>query len=219
VLRRLLTALVVAGLVVGAGWLVFFSSVLDVEGVEVAGTAVLTNDQVVETAAVPEAVPLARVDLDAVRARVEGLAAVRSAEVSRAWPDQVRIDVTEREAVAVVSWEGQWRGLDRSGVLFRSYESRPLDLPRVDMRASTPVEALAEAAGVVTSLPQDLLSRVEYLDVGSIDAISLRLKSAATVTWGSADQSEDKAAVLAVLLDQPARAYDVSAPGRPTLRR
>ena len=61
---------------------------------------------------VPLGVPLATVDLAAIEARVEGLAAVGVGEASRAWPDQVRIDVTEREAVAVVSWEGQWRGLD-----------------------------------------------------------------------------------------------------------
>jgi cell division protein FtsQ len=34
--------------------------------------------------------------------------------------------------------------------------------------------------------------------------------------WGSADESDLKAQVLAVLLRQPARTYDVSVPGQPT---
>jgi cell division protein FtsQ len=139
-------------------------------------------------------------------------------EVSRAWPDQVRIEVTERTPVAAVLWEGRWRALDRSGVLFRDYDQRPPELPVVQMKASTPVEALAEGAAVVTALPDDLLRRVEAFDVRSIDDITFRLRGGAQVVWGSAEYSEAKAQVLGILLERGASTYDVSAPGRPTTR-
>jgi cell division protein FtsQ len=215
--RRLLLALAVVGLLVGAVWLVFFSPVLAVKGVEVTGASVLTEREVTDAADVPFGVPLATADLDAAAARVEDLAPVASVEVTRAWPNHVHIEVTERQAVAVASWEGEWRGLDKAGVLFRSYPTRPTGLPRVTMHAATQIEVLAEAAAVVTALPADILARVEYVDVGSIDSISLHLRSGAVVNWGSADQSADKAAVLEVLLEKKARTYDVTAPGRPTL--
>ena len=217
-LRRALLLLLVVALVAGAVWLLFFSSRLAVHTVSVRGTSVLTEDEVRRTAAVPLDVPLALSDLDAVAARVETLPAVRSAEVSRDWPDGIAVEVTERQAVAVVEREGTWRGLDEEGVLFRSYPSRPDGLPQVQVTASTTVEALEEAARVIEALPPELLQRVEVLDVGSIDAISFRLAGGATVTWGSADESEDKARVLEVLMRRPASAYDVTAPGRPTLR-
>ncbi len=216
--RRVLAVLVVLALVAGAVWLLFFSSVLAVKGEEVRGVEVLTAAQVEQAADVPHGGPLATVDLTAIEDRVEGLAAVASVHASRAWPDQVRIDVTERKAVAVVSWEGEWRGLDRTGVLFRTYAEQPTGLPVVTMSAATPVEALAEAAGVVQALPSDILGRVDHLEVESIDQISLELTGGATVVWGSADQSEDKAAVLEVLLKQKASVYDVTAPGRPTIK-
>ena len=76
-LRRLLVLLLVVGLIAGAVWLVFFSSRLSVHEVSVTGTAVLTDDEVRRTAAVPLDVPLALSDLDAVAARVETLPAVR----------------------------------------------------------------------------------------------------------------------------------------------
>ena len=217
-LRRLLVLLLVVGLIAGAVWLVFFSSRLSVHEVSVTGTAVLTDDEVRRTAAVPLDVPLALSDLDAVAARVETLPAVKAADVSRDWPDGVAIDVTERQAVAVVEREGTWHGLDEEGVLYRTYPSPPDGLPQMQVKASTSVEALEEAAHVVVALPAELLRRVEVIDVGSIDAISFRLTGGARVTWGSADESEDKARVLAVLLREPASAYDVTAPGRPTLR-
>lgn len=216
--RRVLLAVAAAALVSGLVWLLFFSSVLAVAGAEVEGVDVLDAGEVEEVAEVPTGVPLATVDLAAIEARVEALAAVRSAEASRAWPDHVRIEVTEREAVAVVSWEGEWRGLDETGVLFRTYPEEPEQLPHITMSATTPVEALAEAATIVQVLPADILARVDHLEVQSIDRITLSLTGGASVTWGSADESEDKAAVLAVLLEQDARVYDVTAPGRPTVK-
>jgi cell division protein FtsQ len=217
--RRILLVLLAIAVVAALVWLVFFSSVLSVKGAEVSGVDVLGASEVEQAAAVPLGVPLATVDLTAIEARVEELPAVQSAEASRAWPDHVAIDVTERQAVAVVSWEDQWRGLDDTGVLFRSYPERPQALPLITMSATTPVEALAEAATVIEVLPSTILGRVDHLDVESIDRISLVLKDGATVTWGSADQSDDKAAVLAILLKQDARVYDVTAPGRPTIRK
>lgn len=216
--RRILAVLLVVAVVAGLGWLVFFSSVLAVKGAEVQGVEVLTAAEVEALADVPAGEPLATVDLSAIEARVEQLAAVRSVEASRAWPDQVRIAVTEREAVAVVTWEGQWRGLDATGVLFRSYPEQPEGLTPVTMSATTPVEALAEAAAVVEALPAEIRERVDHVEVESIDGIALKLTGGATVMWGSADESENKAAVLAVLLERKARVYDVTAPGRPTIK-
>ena len=89
-------------LVAGGVWLVLFSSVLAVQDTEVRGTEVLSAAEVADVAAAPHGVPLATADLAAVQARVEDLAPVESAEVSRAWPHTVRVDVTERTAVAVV---------------------------------------------------------------------------------------------------------------------
>ena len=216
--RRILALTAVVALAAGLVWLFFFSSALTVKGADVRGVEVLTTSEVEDVAALPAGEPLATVDLDAIEARVEGLAAVRSVEASRAWPDQVRIVVTEREAVAVVSWEGQWRGLDETGILFRTFPKKPEGLTKVTMTAATPGEALAEAAAVVAALPADIRDRVDHLEVASIDGISLELEGGAIVTWGSADESAEKVAVLAVLLEREARVYDVTAPGRPTIK-
>jgi cell division protein FtsQ len=217
---RVLVGVVVVGLVGGLVWLVMFSSVLAVKGAEVRGTSFLSEDDVASVAQVPEGVPLARIDLDAIAARVESLPAVRSVDVSRGWPDQVTIDVTERVAVAAVSREGEWEGMDETGMLFRQYPEQPEELPEVQMLTpTTSSEALAEAAAVVSALPADLLDRVDHVGVATIDSIDLTLRNGSVVHWGSADQSAAKAEVLTLLLREKAREYDVTAPGRPTLRK
>lgn len=218
-LRGLFVVLFLAAVAAGLGWLVFFSSVLAVDGVEVEGVDVLDPAEVRRVAAVPLGDPLAGVPVDAIRARVESLAPVKVADVSRSWPDQVRIVVVEREAVAVVERDGVLRGVDEEGVLFRSYDSKPAALPVVRISAGTRSEALAEAAQVIAALPDDLAARVDHLAVETVDSISLRLANGKTIFWGSANDSATKAEVLAVLLRQKASVYDVSVPSQPTIKR
>jgi cell division protein FtsQ len=217
--RVVLAVLAVVGLVAGAIWLVFFSSVLAVSGVRIDGAAVLDPREVRRVAAVPTGSPLATVDLGAVAVRVERLTPVLDVDVSRSWPDRVRIDLTERTAVAVVVRDGVVQGVDVEGVIFRRYPSRPPSLPLIRMGANTQADALAEAALVIGALPDGLAGRVAYLSAYTVDTISLRLRSGKVVRWGSAEDTTDKAKVLAVLLDQPASLYDVSVPGQPVIRR
>ena len=215
--KYVLAALVLLGLVVGAIWLFLFSSVLAVKQVEVVGTEGLRPAEVRAVAGLEEGEPLARVELDDVRTRVQALALVRSAEVSRQWPDTIVIEVAEREAIATVEIGGQLRGLDLDGVVFDDYAQPPPGLPRVETATDAGREALREAAAVVSALPDDLASRVDHVEVATVDQISLVLRDERVVVWGSAEESDLKAQVLAGLLTRPGSSYDVSVPGQPTV--
>ena len=60
------------------------------------------------------------------------------------------------------------------------------------------------------------MAQVRRIDVETIDQISLVLKGRRTVVWGSGEESDLKADVLAALVEaQDARTYDVSVPGSP----
>jgi cell division protein FtsQ len=217
--RTGLGGVLLLALVLGGVWLVFFSSVLAVRGVQVVGTDVLSHREVRQAAAVPTGEPLATVDLDGVADRVQKLDPVVGVDVSRAWPDRVRVAVTERVAVAVVERDGRLHGFDADGVLFRRYAHRPPGLPLVQMGHGAGSEALAEAAAVIDALPAGLAVKVEYLRVQTVDTISLQLRDGRTVLWGSAEDSRNKSRVLDVLLEQKAQWYDVSVPGRPVIRK
>ena len=218
-LRPVLIGLAAVAAVAGVVWLFLFSSVLAAERVEVTGIDILSPVQVREVAAVPLGEPLARIDPDVIRARVEDLVAVERVDVSRCWPETVCIDVTERQPVAVVDREGRFWAMDGGGILFREYAQRPAELPLVTMKATTGADALGEAAEIVEALPDSLAKRVEHLDVQTVDEISLRLRGGALVVWGSADDSANKARVLAPLIEaQPnAAEYNVSVAGSPTV--
>jgi cell division protein FtsQ len=215
---RVVVALVLVVVLAGvAVWLFLFSSVLAVQGVDVRGTDLLTEQEVLAAAAVPTGEPLARADLAGIHDRVADLPAVAGVDVSRSWPDRILIRVRERHAVAVVDVDGRLRGMDEDGVVFRDYPRMPRSLPVVKAAADTGDEALAEGAAVVGALPFRISRIVEYVEVKSVDAIDLHLRDGRTVVWGSAAESADKAEVLDALLERPrAQRYNVSVPGQPT---
>ncbi|WP_091121230.1 cell division protein FtsQ/DivIB [Nocardioides terrae] len=214
--RRVLAVAVVLAAIGTAAWVVWFSTLLSVQSVQVSGVSTLRPGQVRRVAHVEIGDPLVSVDLGAVHARIAALAAVDHVEVSRQWPDQVRIEITERTPVAVVDFGGRLRGLDKNGVVFLDYKTAPAGLPKVTTPFGTSAEALREAARVVTALPVELTRVVDHVEVKTVDQITLALSDGRTVVWGSAAESPQKAEVLRALLGQDAKTYDVSVPGQPT---
>lgn len=217
-LRWMVLALLLVGLVAGSVWAVFFSTYVTVRGVDVTGTQTLGDRRVERAAGVPTGTPLARVDLGAIRARVESIPSVRRVEVSRSWPHTVHVAVTERMPLAVIDRGNGLRALDSEGVLFGSYGTRPRGLPLVRTEPGTRSEALVETGRVIDSLPPKIARRVDTVEVASVDKIELVLTGGRRVLWGSAEQSVQKAEVLAVLLKRPGQQIDVSVPGRPTTK-
>lgn len=214
--RYVLAFVLLVATAVTAVWLVLFSTVLAVRTVTVSGVDVLTERQVKRAAAVPDGEQLALLDTDSMRVRLESLAPVKTADVARRWPDGVEITIVEREVVAVVDLGGRWRGMDAEGIVFREYPKAPAGVPRVQVLSTADRDALREAAEVVSALPADLADRVDHVEVETVDRIALVLRDQRRVEWGSAEESAEKAGVLAALLQaREAKVYDVSVPGQP----
>lgn len=217
--RYLIVGTLVIALLLGGIWAVYFSTWLQVKGTSVHGSMKMTSaKQVVEFAAVPVGEPLATADLEAVQVRVlNGLPMVRSVNVSREWPDKIRVDVTERTPVAVVSIGGRLRALDETGTVFWDYKKAPSGLPMVNTVTGTNSDALREAAAVASALPADLAKRVDHVEVTTVDSISLEMRNDKRVVWGSSAQSDTKAEVLVALMkaEPDVARYDVSVPGQP----
>jgi cell division protein FtsQ len=210
--------LVTLTVLVVAGWLVGFSSVLGVRQVTVTGVRALTADQVRAVAAVPDGRPLARVDIAAVAGRVRGLAGVERVAVTRSWPGTLRITVTERRGVALVDRGDAFWLVDPDGVVFQRLSTHPklpiLRIPGVDPDSDEARAALT----AVTALSPALLAQVGEVRAPTPEQVTLYLSGRRTVRWGGADRSAAKAQVLTALLSRPGSYYDVSTPSVVTVR-
>ncbi|HZB67735.1 MAG TPA: FtsQ-type POTRA domain-containing protein [Ornithinibacter sp.] len=214
---RLLTALAAAGVLV---WAVGWSTVLGVEEVRVSGVSGEEADAVTALVAVPEGTPLARVDTDAVAARVRGRVSVAEASVRRTWPRALTVDVVPRTAAIVVrNPQGRLEVVDASGVAFGTVAAAPPGVPVVTATGSagTSREALLAALSVVQALPDELSRDVSAVTVTSANLVRFTLGTR-TVVWGGGEDAARKVAILTVLLKTKASVVDVSAPETPVTR-
>lgn len=208
---------VVAGLVLLVV-LVRRSELLRVANVEVSGERRLTAAEVLAAAGVVEGSEMVTLDLAAVRRRLAALPEVQRAHVRRDWPRTIRIRIVERRPVAAVVEGRSFVLVDSAGVRITTVAAAPKGLAVVRLGPRAAPELVGDALRVMAALPADLRGRVASVQIASADGIELRTTDGDTVVWGSADQSERKAAVLAVLLRRPGSRYDVSAPDAPAYR-
>lgn len=225
--------LALVGALGAAVWVVGWSGVLavrevrvEVDGADAASAGSVGADlaaRVEDAAAVASGTPLARVDADAVEARVdEAVPDIAGVEVRRSWPRTLTIAVTSRVAAAVVPDGDRWWSVDDSGVLFAPSPERPEGLPVVEASAAS-AAAATRAAGVAVAagLPADLLALVDAVVAESEADVRLELADGALVMWGTPERGADKAEVLLALIagrDDPPRRYDVTAPDHPAVR-
>jgi cell division protein FtsQ len=218
--RAAFFALMAIAIVAGVAWALLESRFFVVRAVQVTGTHLVTPAQVRGAAAIPDGLPLIRVNDAAVAHRVEQLHQVQSARVSRRWPDQVVISVTERvPALAVPDSQG-YDLIDKYGVVVESVSQQPLDTPILDLPAGSTQptalrgnQAVYAAAVVVRELPRYLARELVSVRAPSPDEVTLRLSGGVSIVWGGTDRAAEKAKELAVLMRTHARSYDVSAPG------
>lgn len=204
-----------------AAWALLGSSLLVVRQVRVTGAGGLVPAAAVRSAArIPIGIPLVRVDGAAAARRVERLAPVLSARVSRSFPDTVVIAVRQRTPALAVAVASGYALVDSAGVTVTVVGSAPSGLPLLTtppavLRGSPAVRAAAE---VVLGLPAQLRERVRSVSA-SASSVTLLLSGGLTVRWGGPAQGAQKAAELDLLLHTRARYFDVSDPATAVTHR
>jgi cell division protein FtsQ len=214
-------ALLAAGVIVVAGWVVFESPLLVVRSVTVSGTHLVPGSEVIAVAGVEPGTPLIRVNTAQAAARIAMIRQVRSARVTRSWPDRVVIVVTARvPALNLTAPGGGYDLVDGDGVVVRWSARRapglPLYLTAVPVAALRGNPDLAAAAAVLGELPASLRHSVVSVTAPDPDQVTLELSGPGhrlTVLWGGTDRAAAKAGELAVLMRSRMSYYDVSAPG------
>ncbi len=214
-IHRWIALAVVIALLGLAVWAVWFSSLLTVREVRVLGTVNVSAEQVRTAADVPSDVPLARVDVAGITERIDAIPRVKSVEVRRGWPDVLVLVVTERVPLAVTRAGTSLAYLDETGARFGSLTVAPRGMPLVVSSDQLSTQA---ALDVVGALPKALRDTTATVTAKTRDDVVLTLADGVRVRWGSAEQSDRKAEVLAALLRVKAASYDVSAPDLPTSR-
>jgi cell division protein FtsQ len=211
-------ALAAAGIVAAAVWVLFGSPLLVVRSVSVSGTHLVSRSEVVAASGVQLGTPLIRVNAARSAARIVAIPQVRSAQVTRSWPNRLVIVVRERTPeLALPAYGGGYDLVDADGVVLQRVARRAADLPLYPTVAPEGAlrgnPDLAAAAAVLGELPATLRHSVTSVSAPEADQVTLHLAGGITVLWGDTGRPGVKARELTVLMRGHMRYYDVSALG------
>lgn len=203
--RWIIGAAVVA--VLGFGWYLTRTGLLDVDRIEVQGVSVLAVDDVISASLIFFGEPLLEVNTSSSAAHILELPWIDTVNVQRNWVGRIVITVTERTPVAVaVDEEGTLMLLDATG--------RVLDIDGpfdgIDTLLEgvvvgdhgTTIDGSAGALEVASLLTLGVRSRVTSIVVNPDGTIELRLKPQGIVVFGGPTDLAAKVASLQIILGQ-----------------
>jgi cell division protein FtsQ len=221
-----LVVVVLGAAIVGLVVVVNFTGVFDVTGVQATGVDRPTQELMIAAADITEGTPLARVNTRQVAESVQReVPAVSSVTVQRRWPHSIVIKATPRTVAANVTVDGLVRWADQTGFVFGAVNQPRKAAPSIIVRprfgtdTSARQRAIAEALIVARALPAPVKAKLARIEFRSQDDIVIATTSGRTIRWGSADDSDRKAVVLAALLGRKAKVYDVRTPDLPTTKK
>jgi cell division protein FtsQ len=215
--KVLFVALLIAGVLGTAAWVLLGSRLLVARHIDVVGERLVPRDRLLAVADVRLGEPLIRLDTAAVRDRVEAVQEVETARVERRWPATVRIVVRERTPIAAVQDDNRFLQVDRYGVTVLTSAARPRGLPSLTVANPVPSDpSLRAGLAVIQALPTWLSHRVASVEAPSPEAVTLRLKEGTAIVWGAPERTPDKLRLLYGLLSTTPRrgikTIDVSSP-------
>lgn len=204
--RRWSVIAVLVAVLAGA-WYFTRTPLLDVDRIQVNGSGVTTEDEILTASGIRSGEPLLEIDASASAARVRELPWVDSATVVRDWNGRISITVTERAPIAIVMGDtGTPMLVDRTGrVLSPDGPFDPIDLVVEGPVAGTPgtmIDGGEGALEVASLLGRGVRSRVSSITTASDGSILVHLKPQGVVVMGPPTNLAAKVAALQIAMAQ-----------------
>lgn len=200
-----------------------YSPLFAVETITVVGAQQLDESQVAAALESQRGTPIPLIDESEVKAALVAFPLVESYTLEARPPHELVVRIVERTPIGVIDTRAGATVVDAAGVALSTSVDPPAGLPVLDIRGGVASDAFAAAGQVMHSLPEAIRTQVTGVAASTPDDVTLTLGGTNTrVVWGSAEQSAQKAVVLAKIMAArpPAsvRLYDVSSPDAVVVR-
>lgn len=195
-----------------------YSPLMALRDVRVEGAARIPVAEIQAAFAEDLGTPLPLVTSADVREALEGFPLIETYSTETLPPGTLVLRIVERTPVGVIETPAGLELVDAAGVVIERPAERPEGQPVISAGPVTS-PGFRSAAAVIRSLPADVRGQVVRATAETKNDVRLELAGGGTVVWGSADESNVKATVLASLMRSAppgtVAQYDVSAPMSP----
>ena len=178
-----------------------FSPILALRTIRVEGTSAIPAATVQDALSGQLGTPLALLDEGRIRSELSHIILIRSYVTEVVPPDTLVVRIVERKAIAALHRGATYEQVDPAGIVLATSQT-PAGLPVIQIgSAGVGSAGFAAAVKVLLAMPSSVLAQVGSVSATTLDNVSLTLtQGSQTVIWGSAAQSDLKAAALATLL-------------------
>ncbi|MGQ0678058.1 MAG: cell division protein FtsQ/DivIB [Actinomycetota bacterium] len=207
------------------------SEALEVRVFEVRGNSGtrVSDRELIRASGVEVRAKLLKISTEEVERRLERIPWLDQVEAQRILPSTLHLSVSERAPNLVVWTQSGPFMVDKAGIVLAPGREAGLielfDLPLPGLqpgyKVSTPEYLQADT--IINGLPRSLRVKIGSVQVPTMDQITLRLLGGPMISYGTAENLEDKNFVLEALLEESKHqrgqvAIDVRVPLRPTVK-
>ncbi|NMM95803.1 cell division protein FtsQ [Bifidobacterium sp. DSM 109960] len=232
IIGRIIIAVVSVLAVIGLGWLLFFSPVLQLNSAQISveGLNGWVSESEVRSLAVEQVDrSLLLVDTSKIASQARDIPGVSDARVSRAFPHGLTISLTtQRPAAMLKTPSGTVAAVDSQyRVLNVISQSDSVGIPVIevgDIESSVKNRSVKEAVKILDSLPESMRKQITKVSAKTQDSVTTELNDGEhSVVWGDSSDIELKKADVDKILSNPnvigdKKQVDVSSPYHPVLR-
>lgn len=181
-------ALIVTGIVM--------SPLLTLTDVVVKGREFVPERVIVGAAADQLGKPLATIDFDAIRAKLEGVTRIQSFATEIQPPHTLVIRVVERVAIGFRESKSTWVVIDAAGVVIDTVSTIPPKLPHIVVESTTD-GAFPAITETLLALPQSVRKRIAVVSAETRDSVRFTLRGEGhEIVWGSSENAALKSLVM-----------------------
>lgn len=213
--KKLVAFLVVILILTGLSvYGLFFSNWFLINKISITGQSRVSEAEILNSAQIELNTPLVELESELVVSRMLEIDSIKDVEVRKGWPNSVVIAIQERTPIALTDLSDGRYLVDETGKAFS--RAGPDDVFRFVYAPNDAARGLA--ARVSTVLPDWLLADVLLVESFNGLSATVVLNSERRIIWGDEFKSNEKSAVLKVLLRTPEGDIDVSTPEIPVLK-
>lgn len=196
--------------------LVFFSPLLDVREIVIAGNTRVSADAIRQASGIVLGVNTLQVDLQRAETQISTIAFVDSVKAVRKFPGTIQITVTESQEVAYIPFIGNYVGIDEKGkILENKPKGSAIDLPLIlgaelsSFSIGTTIHVGdADKLDIILQILKqisvnELTADIQSIDVSDLEDLKLILRTGTAVNLGDSKELIYKFSFLKQVLAQP----------------